>query len=318
MKTFGLIVKTTASKAKAGLGFLSGKRDRLRPQLSNRKEGTRIMAETTRKSHLHHDLTAPDSLITQRQYEDRQARLDKFQRRAANPNAAKDRCHRDRLRLIDELVNMKTDPLMIDCMIAAWIRTTGSPADREKIKTALSILNGEATTEPPPEPDMELVDDYIGYLSQKSDPFEENWSEEDRCYYIAPSKGIPVAGVNVGDSLALKHKTPEPGDLALYPDSEGRFYTGYYVRSDREHAILQTEKGLRRGRGSDARPLANPHNRNYYSRIMTDHYCQKCAAYNGKTYTKKWRRKALTEGIVILAVIFILALGVLRLIQWCI
>jgi hypothetical protein len=51
---------------------------------------------------------------------------------------------------------------------------------------------------------------------------------------------------------------------------------------------------------------------------MTDHYCQKCAAYNGKTYTKKWRRKALTEGIVILAVIFILALGVLRLIQWCI
>jgi hypothetical protein len=101
------------------------------------------MAQTTpreKKSNADYDLNSPDSLITQDEAKTRRQRLDKFQRRAARPVAKSTRRHSERIKLIDYLLSVNTDPMAIDCMIAC-LKMAGSLSNQYQLEHALTILN---------------------------------------------------------------------------------------------------------------------------------------------------------------------------------
>jgi hypothetical protein len=212
------------------------------------------------KNSIHYDLTAPDSLITPRQYEDRQARLDKFQRRAANPKQKNDifRRHKDRLRIIDAMLALKASPSEIDGIMAVLAVRPWIEKDREKLKRVIAILNDEAPEaapqkakrpEPDPLPELEQdeVDSFIAKLSKKSDPFENLWVEDEGCYCFHMPEGIPHFGITANDAVYAKDKTPEPGDLVIMPAcSSGRMWIGHFIAFDGETVKLQTQSQTKR------------------------------------------------------------------------
>jgi hypothetical protein len=124
-------------------------------------------------------------------------------------------------------------------------------AHSKRLERALAILTGGEIDErreasPPPEPDAETVESYLSRLSRKEDQFAYEWDDTDQCYYISICGGALWCGIEEGDEMAAKQKTPEPGDLIIVPSGGTRFYLGYYVASDREFVSLQREEGLRR------------------------------------------------------------------------
>ncbi|MEN3335658.1 MAG: hypothetical protein V7641_5023 [Blastocatellia bacterium] len=202
----------------------------------------------------HYDLTLPDSLVTEVQHKERQSRLDKFQRRAANPKASKYLKHAERLRLIDFLLALKADNAVIDCMMACLHLHT-SIVNRKRLDRALVILKGEEPEaapqqrpepDPLPEPDQKAVADFIAKLSKQNDPFADDWSDEDGCYAFGVCGGKPEFGIAEDDIMHLKYKTPEPGDLIVLPSTNKRFYIGYFVAGHGELISMQTRGGLRR------------------------------------------------------------------------
>src|SRR5205085_3324316 len=91
-----------------------------------------------------YDIDAPDSLISPHDFQVRQDRLAKFQRRAAHPKERPNYRHAERLWLIDFLLQMQTDEKTVDCMVACVKADSryGSKLgyDTPKLDQALMIL----------------------------------------------------------------------------------------------------------------------------------------------------------------------------------